>query len=65
MPLPRPITKSNLLIVILWVILGPLQNRLRITGIDHLALPVILYLILENDLKFNVFLAAVESAVAS
>ena len=43
------------------MILGPLQNHLRITGIDHLALPVIL----ENDLKIHVLMAAVESAVAS
>ncbi len=43
------------------MILGPLQNHLRITGIDHLARPVIL----ENDLQIDVFLAAVLSAVAS
>jgi len=34
---------------------------LRITSIDPLVLPVIL----ENDLKIHIFLAAVESAVAS
>ena len=43
------------------MILGPLQNHLRITGIDHLARPAIL----ENDLKINVFLAAVESALTA
>ncbi len=51
--------------MIIWVILGPLQNHLRSTDIDHLALPVIPYAILENDLKIHVFLAAVESEVAS
>ncbi len=45
--------------MILWVILGTPQNHLRITGIDHLARPVVL----ENDLKIHIFLA-VASAVA-
>ena len=51
--------------MILWLIIGPLQNQLRITGSDYLARPVILLVILENDLKIHVFLEAVELAVAS
>ena len=34
--------KIAIFLVILWVILVPLQNHLRITGFDHSARPVIL-----------------------
>ncbi len=46
------------------------MNHLRITGTDLLTLPVIIYIvipeeILENEFKIHVFLAAVESTVAA